>query len=478
MARSTDFNIRAALLKNQSDLETAQKKGTTALTAYNLLQPTYETAVSKAKQYQTTLTKNYDAYQTARSEAVAAYDTNVASLKSAYDTAVAALPALQQSLDTATTKRSPLGKTLTDTATEGNRLYQVYQQAYQDALTGSQQNYETLVAEAKQGYEKAYAQIEPSETAYNTLVDESTQPNYYFSENTFDVTGSTLSKILSIDESGKTPKLNLEVLYGPRPGLTSTAYLTSSAQANVGTLTETLKRRAEAYKAYVEEGKYTSTGGSFGFYKGQADQAITDYNTTVADIQRQLDEALTAANKASSDYESFLKTYNDLTAETPDYAAYATSESASQLKAYEDYLPTVQAAEKALDEFDTATYNPAVAAYTAGQEAISTAKTAYDTLAADSTVVDRAASDARKVYDASLIQYESLQAAYQGLEPELNEYSQQISSAANTAQLLTDRAPGLQRSLAIDMETRKRGTRQGYRQSVLTRGFRRAGAAR
>ena len=478
MARSIDFNIRAALLQNQSALEDAQQKGKTALTAYNLLQPTYETAVGKAKKYQSTLTKNYDAYQTARNEAVAAYDTEVASLKSAYDAAVAALPGLQQTLEQATTKRSPLGKALADTATEGSRLYGLYEDAYQTALDTSKSDYKTSLATAQTTYEDALAAAQSAQTDYNTLVDESTQRNYYFSENTRDVAASMLSKILSIEEGASVPKVELEVLYGPRPGQKTTDYLTSKKQANVGTLTELLKRRAEAYQQYVTDEKYTDIGGSFDYYKRKADEATADYNTTVADIQSQLDALLTAATTSANTYETSLAAYDALAAETPDYAAYAESASASELEAYKSYLPTVQAAEKALDAFDTATYNPAVAAYTAGQEAISTAKTAYDALAANSTVVDEAASDARQVYDASLAQYESLQAAYQGLEPQLSEYSQQISSAADTAQLLTNRAPGLQRSLAIDMAARKRGTRQSYGRSILTRGFKRAGAAR
>ena len=64
------------------------------------------------------------------------------------------------------------------------------------------------------------------------------------------------------------------------------------------------------------------------------------------------------------------------------------------------------------------------------------------------------------------------------MAPQLSEYTRQAESAKQQVLSLQGMAPELQRSLAIDTEARKRGTRLGYRRSVLSQDFKRRGAAR
>ena len=126
------------------------------------------------------------------------------------------------------------------------------------------------------------------------------------------------------------------------------------------------------------------------------------------------------------------------------------------------------------------TYNPAVAAlnqYQSGGQ-VQRALQDYQSLQQDTGFVDRAASDTKAIYDASQQEYGRLQAAYEGMTPQLNQYTQQAEAAKQQVLSLQGMTPGLQRSLAIDTEARKRGTRLGYRRSVLSQDFKRRGAAR
>lgn len=97
---------------------------------------------------------------------------------------------------------------------------------------------------------------------------------------------------------------------------------------------------------------------------------------------------------------------------------------------------------------------------------------AYDTFQANRT---QANLDA---YDATQAQYQQLQATYQGYEPQLQQLQAQMQSASSRIREIEGELPGLQRSLAIDLEQQKRQVLQRRNPSILTRGFRRAGTAR
>lgn len=160
---------------------------------------------------------------------------------------------------------------------------------------------------------------------------------------------------------------------------------------------------------------------------------------------------------------------------------YAQQQSAGALQNYQRYLQnTYNPSVNTYNQYASGTYNPAAQAYQnfMGSGQVQQALQNYQSLAQDTGFVDRAASDTKAVYDASQQEYSRLQAAYEGMAPQLNEYSQQAETAKQQVLTLAGQAPGLQRSLAIDTEARKRGDRLGYRRSILSQGYKRRGAAR
>ena len=151
----------------------------------------------------------------------------------------------------------------------------------------------------------------------------------------------------------------------------------------------------------------------------------------------------------------FTKDLAALEADTGFATRFAQNESASDLQGYETFL--------------SETYNPAL-------QEIDTVRSSFDLPAAsaalqatldDKGFADRAASETKAVFD-----------AYEGMTPQLNEYSRQVQTSKEQVQEISGQIPGLQRSLEIDMEARKRGDRLGYRRSILSRGFKRRGTAR
>ena len=114
-------------------------------------------------------------------------------------------------------------------------------------------------------------------------------------------------------------------------------------------------------------------------------------------------------------------------------------------------------------------YSSAFQAAVAYQDVV---QAAYDTFQANRT---QANLDA---YDATRAQYAQLQATYQGYEPQLQQLQATMQSASSRIQEIEGELPGLQQSLAIDMEQQKRQVLERRGGSILTRGFRRAGSAR
>ncbi len=136
-------------------------------------------------------------------------------------------------------------------------------------------------------------------------------------------------------------------------------------------------------------------------------------------------------------------------ADTDYVTRFAQQQSTAALNTYNQYVRD--------------TVNPAETRFRDASSSVTAAAQAYNTFAADRSTVDAAASAAKQVYDASVQQYQGLQAAYQDLEPQLTEYTRQAEAAKQQVLSLQGMAPELQRSLAIDTEARKRGTRLGYR---------------
>ena len=454
MARSTDFNIRAALKRNRQLLTGAQESGRAALAGYEKLTPEYNRAVQAARDYQGTVTSSYAAYRKAYDEGVGTFNTELQRLKGVYDSAVASVAPLKSARDAA--------------AQQASQLYSTYSSAYESGVTQGQASYQSSLkslqasADAASSEYQKYLDLSNREARrYNNLLD-----NVYLSPKTYTggvqydlmgmggniyVGGSrvTISR-LSEDASTGGRYDNVSNLYSARPSFSEA----SRAFFNRGT--------ARTYQDSVYD-LYTRGKRTYAEYQS----AVAEANrlaTLASQTLGQVETFKSRATESLGTYESEIGKYNELIAD-PDYVTrFAQQQSTADLNTYNQYVRD--------------TFNPAETRFREASSSVTAAAQAYNTYAADRSKVDAAASAAKQVYDASVQQYAGLQAAYQDLEPQLTEYTRQAEAAKQQVLSLQGMAPELQRSLAIDTEARKRGTRLGYRRSVLSQDFKRRGAAR
>lgn len=458
MARSTkfatDFNIREALKRNRQLLTGAQESGRAALAGYEELAPQYNTAVQAARDYQGTVTSNYNAYKKAYDEGVGAFNKELKRLKGAYDSAVASVAPLKSARDAA--------------AQQANKLYSSYSSAYSRGVTQGQSSYQTALSNLKSGADAAgtsyqkYLNLSNQEARkYNSMLG-----NVYLSPKTY--TGSVQYDLGGIGGNiyvggsrVSMSRLSEDVRTGGRYDSYSNLY---SARAS----------GSEASRAFIHRGTARTYQDSVYDLYTRGKRTYAQYQSAVAEAQRISNLAAqtrTQSETYSKDAQKFLGTYetemgkyNKLLADKDYVTRYAQQQSTAALNTYNQYV--------------SSTYNPAATRYNQASSAVTAAANAYNTYAADRSKVDAAASAAKQVYDASVSRYQDLQTAYQDLEPQLTEYTQQAETARQQVLTLAGQAPDLQRSLAIDTEARKRGDRLGYRRSVLGRGYKRRGAAR
>ena len=467
--RDTDFNIREALKRNRQSLLTAQETGRTALAGYEELAPQYNTAVQAARDYQSTVTSNYQAYQKAYNEGVGAFNTELKRLKGAYDSAVARVAPLKSARDAA--------------AQEATKLYSSYSSAYESGVTQGQSSYQTALTNLKSSADTASGEYErylglsnQEARKYNNMLD-----NVYLSPKTYTggvqydlggiggniyVGGSrvTISRLLGSQE--------LEQLVPESK--TSEDVRRKYRYDNYSNLYSARASGSEASRAFIHRGEARTYQDSVYDLYTRGKRTYEDYQSAVAEAQRLTDLAAqtrTQSETYSKDAQKFLGTYqtemgkyNKLLADKDYVTRYAQQASSAALNTYNQYVSN--------------TYNPAATRYNEASSAVTAAANAYNTYAADRSKVDAAASAAKQVYDASVSRYQDLQTAYQDLEPQLTQYTQQAETARQQVLTLAGQAPDLQRSLEIDTEARKRGDRLGYRRSVLGRGYKRRGAAR
>jgi len=452
--RDTDFNIREALKRNRQSLLTAQETGRTALAGYEELAPQYNTAVEAARDYQGTVTSNYQAYQKAYNEGVGAFNTELKRLKGVYDSAVASVAPLKSARDAA--------------AQKATKLYSAYSTAYSTGVTQGKSSYQTALSNLKSGVDAAstsyqqYLKLSNQEASkYNNLLS-----SVYLSPQTY--TGSVQYDLGGIGG-------NIYV-GGSRVTMSrlSEDTRTGNRYDNYSNLYSARASGSEASRAFIHRGTARTYQDSVYDLYTRGKRTYAQYQSAVAEAQRLTtlaSQTLTQSETYSKNAQKFLGTYqteigkyNKLLADKDYVTRYAQQQSTAALNTYNQYVSN--------------TYNPAATRYNQASSAVTAAAKAYNQYAADRSKIDAAASAAKSVYDASVSRYQDLQTAYQDLEPQLTEYSQQAESAKQQVLTLTGQAPGLQRSLAIDTEARKRGDRLGYRRSVLGRGYKRRGAAR
>ena len=496
--RDTDFNIREALKRTRSQLLSAQETGRAALAGYEELAPQDNRAVEQARNYQGTLTRDYNRYIQERDQAVDAYNQQLQQRYQTYQNVTAQGSGLERSYQAAQQELNRLSGIKESAAQQVTQLYGTYSSQYSAATKAGQQQYQSQLGgyqsqisnlqkniQTYQGELSGFGQsIKPSQdriqnisklpnfaqvyttksgTSYVKSGGKIYQPGYFASTGQLRL-GSQVTAYDFINNIGRIDRdaFNeyVDALYDRIPSISVTDYAYNRYRS--GNL---------SYSLYSNVAKETQRLGT------QISQSQKDIEGYLADIEnknRQIELASGAITRADQSYQDLLK-------DTGFVTRYAQQQSAGALQSYQRYLrDTYNPSVASYNQYASGTYTPAAQAYQnfMGSGQVQQALQNYQSLAQDTGYVDRAASDTKAVYDASQQEYSRLQAAYEGMAPQLSEYTQQAESAKQQVLSLQGMTPELQRSLAIDTEARKRGDRLGYRRSVLSQGFKRRGAAR
>ncbi len=130
--------------------------------------------------------------------------------------------------------------------------------------------------------------------------------------------------------------------------------------------------------------------------------------------------------------------------------------------------------------FKQQNYDPAQTAYQTflNSGAVSSARTEFENIAQDTGYVDRQIQPQLTQYQSTKTEFERLKAVYEGMEPTLSQLKTSYDESVEALGGMRSEISRLERSVEIDLDPRKSGRRVGQRQSILTRGSKRAGAAR
>tara|TARA_R100001086_G_C11844725_1_gene259958 strand:- start:2298 stop:3848 length:1551 start_codon:yes stop_codon:yes gene_type:complete len=510
--RDTDFNIREALKRTRSQLLSAQESGRAALAGYEELAPAYNRAVEQARNYQGTLTRDYNRYIQDRNQAVDTYNQQLQQRYQTYQGAVEQGSGLERTFRSAEQELNRLSGIKDSAAQQATQLYGTYSSQYSSATKTGQQRYQSQLGSYRAEIDKLQREAEGYSANITALTKDIQAQQRQISANqnvaNLFLGSAEIGGRYVVDSTNKIYRVftdaqnryqgaqeyqpgNIGSLTGLARGLgrvTDSGYgsLTNAIKflSKRGTMTfsdavyETYRRgatnystyenvanRAKAYSGYVQTA-YDRIG------KGQTQ--IANFQTGIRNNEQRITGLTTQISGVNTNLENLLK-------DTGYVTRYAQQQSAGALQNYERYLrDTYNPSVASYNQYASGTYTPAAQAYQnfMGSGQVQQALQSYQSLAQDTGFVDRAASDTKAVYDASQQEYSRLQAAYEGMAPQLSEYTQQAESAKQQVLSLQGMTPELQRSLAIDTEARKRGTRLGYRRSVLSQDFKRRGAAR
>ena len=211
-------------------------------------------------------------------------------------------------------------------------------------------------------------------------------------------------------------------------------------------------------------------------YQDAVSTGSTAYERQLRNIKYARDvttDQLTRLSPGSSDYlrvqsetDRLAKQLEDLVADTGFVTRFAQSQSAPALQNYQTFVDQ--------------TYNPAVREIASVRSSfdLPAASAAFQSTVQDTGYADRASSQAKEVYDASAQRYRELQTGYQQLEQPLSQYATEIKDASEQIKQLNLQIPGLQRSLKVEQDPRKRETRIGYGRSLMTSGTKRRSSVR
>ena len=191
--------------------------------------------------------------------------------------------------------------------------------------------------------------------------------------------------------------------------------------------------------------------------------------------------SVSQADYVSSKTEKEKKAYQDFTATSvEDFAKpIATAASKQQFTEMQQYVSTLNQARQGYNQYKADNFDVAYNRYNQYlQGDFAAAKQDYLQIANDTGFIDRRSGSQKAEYLSVKSKFDQLKANYQQLEPELSSLqSDYETSVAGLGDMRSDIAR-LEKSVNIELDPRKTGVRVGRRESLLTRGSKRAGATR
>jgi len=506
------MSILTQLRQAEKDRTRFKEIGTKATKSYQELQPKYSQAVQAAKNYQSTLTRDYNQYVQSRNQAVDSYNQQLQQRYQTYQGAVQQGSSLERNYQAAQQELKRLEGVRNAAAQQANQLYGTYSSQYSSATRTGQQQYESSLS----SYRTQISNLQKESEGYSSNIAALTK-DIQAQQRTISANQNVANLFLGSAEIGgryvvdSTNKIyrvftdsqnryegaqeyqpgNIGSLTGLARGLgrvTDSGYgsLTNAIKflSKRGTMTfsdavyETYRRGAASYSTYqdVANRAKTYTGYVQTAYDriGQGQTQISNFQTGIRNNEQQIAGLTTQISGVNTNLENLLK-------DTDYVTRYAQQQSAGALRNYQDYLKnTYNPSVASYNQYGAQTYNPAAQAYQnfMGSGQVQSALQSYQSLAQDTGYADRASSQARQVYDASAQRYRELQTGYQQLEQPLNQYATEMKDASEQIQQLNLQIPGLQRSLKVEQDPRKRETRIGYGRSLMTSGTKRRSSVR
>ena len=502
------MSILTQLRQAEKDRTRFKEIGTKATKNYQELQPKYSQAVQAAKNYQSTLTRDYNQYVQSRNQAVDRYNQQLQQRYQTYQGAVQQGSSLERNYQRAQQELKRLEGVRNAAAQQANQLYGTYSSQYSSATRAGQQQYESSLSSYRtqisnlqkesEGYSSNIAALTKDIQAQQRTISANQNVVNLFSRSA-EVGGryvvDSTNKIYRVFTDSKGNYEGAQEYGASRSGLalgrgkvTDSGYgsLTNAIKflSKRGTLTfadayyerykrgstpysvyQTVANRAKRYTGYIQTA-YDRIG------KGQ--QQIANFQTGIRNNEQRIAGLTTQISGVNTNLENLLK-------DTGYVTRYAQQQSAGALRNYQDYLKnTYNPSVTSYNQYGAQTYNPAAQAYQnfMGSGQVQSALQSYQSLAQDTGYADRASSQAKQVYDASAQRYRELQTGYQQLEQPLSQYATEMKDASEQIKQLNLQIPGLQRSLKVEQDPRKRETRIGYGRSLMTSGTKRRSSVR
>jgi len=527
-------------LRNQrARYQTESTTGNRYLKAYNtFLTEKYQPAYTAAYQYKPVVDSAYRQYKSAFDTAKGEYDQLFAREKAKYESALGEAQRLQGVVTQANTNYANYKKTNLDPY-EGEyaRRTTAYNTAYSNAIKGAEKQYtqqanqllsNLTVAQTNIG--KEYTTTRNTMTkAYNASYDKAnkalTDYNKTYASDLFYVNqqgiGNTvynpMKEVVQRYDSAKFLGGNLfeytiagskyNIKQAPSSFDVSFQYQVQDRVKKYNFYLKTIQegnrdiygipsyvndKWLEVEKKTLDSWLTPKTGLIDSFKKtGESRRAAaTEAYTSVEALISQKDIAenslkdfvsVSQADYVSSRTEKERKAYQDFTATSlEDFARpIATAATTSEAKAVQDYVSTLNAQREATTNYYNQNVQPAQNTYNQYiSNTYNPAKQSYEQVANDTNYVTSRISAQKTRYESTATEFNRLKTVYEGMQPTLDQLKTDYQTSVDALSGLSSRITDLERSVQIDLDPRKSATRVGQRQSILTRGSKRAGAAR